>query len=549
MTPGLQGERAPLLWLLLPLMAGLSAGRAFGPPAAPCALLAGLFAAAAIWTAWARRPAASWLWPPALALAAGFAGMAYYPLRLRRAEAWAGLPPREACLTLRVERTFQPPGIRPRANGFGVVTRGDFAARGLAGRRIYFSVALPPGTPPPLRSSEIAAAGLLAAVPADPAGGSFEAYILDSGAPLMLTRGRWLREAAPASRYRRFCSAAERRFHVILGAGLGDRPVPASILRAMMLGQKQEMRAEEQALFMHSGTLHLFAISGLNITAISISIQILLTLLRAPRTAAAAFGLAALWLYVDITGASPSAVRAFVMCAGYLAGHAMRRPGNVLSSLASSALAVLLWDPMQLFGASFQLSYGIVAVLVLLGAPLARRLCDRWPLFTSLPPADWGRLRRWIDRAWRGILGVAGIGAASALVSTVAGIEFFGLFTPAALAVNLVLIPMSTLIIGAGFLSLVCGLSGLLPGSILFNHAGALLVWLMDAGLRAAVAIPGAYRSARFEPAWLGPAAFAALLGVCLAGYSSGWRTRLGGWLPPFALVAIVLVFGVRYAR
>jgi len=64
---------------------------------------------------------------------------------------------------------------------------------------------------------------------------------------------------------------------------------------------------------MHSGTMHLFAISGsLNITVIALSAQILLALLRVPRLAGAALSLAALWPYVDITGSKPSAVRAFL---------------------------------------------------------------------------------------------------------------------------------------------------------------------------------------------------------------------------------------------
>ena len=59
-----------------------------------------------------------------------------------------------------------------------------------------------------------------------------------------------------------------------------------------------------------------------------------------------------------------------------------------------------------------------------------------------------------------------GIGLASSLVSTVSSLQFFGLFTPGALAVNLVLIPISTLVIGAGFLSLLCGLVGFTAGSV-----------------------------------------------------------------------------------
>lgn len=381
MSPGRPGHRAPLLWLLLPFMAGLTAGRICAASPALLVTLAALMAAAAIPLAWSRKPAARRVWPLALALTVALAGMAYFQLRLNRLSAWEMLPPREARLRLRVERTFTPPSGGKRASGLAVVTGAAAHLRDLIGQRLYFSLGLPPGASPPLRTSEILAVGVLA--PLTPHGRSegFDAYLANAGMTFKLTRGRWLGEAVPPSGYARFCRAAEQRFYAILGTGLTDQPALAAILRAMLLGQKQEMSEEQQELFMHSGTMHLFAISGLNITAIALSVQILLSLLRLPRLAAAAVSLSALWLYVDITGTSPSAVRAFLMCALFIASFSWRRPGNALAVLVTSALLILLIAPMQLFSASFQMSYGIVAVLLLLGLPLAEAMQARWPLF------------------------------------------------------------------------------------------------------------------------------------------------------------------------
>lgn len=546
MSPGRPGHRAPLLWLLLPFMAGLAAGRIFDAPPALLVALAALVAGAAVPLAWTPQPAAHGAWPLAFALAVALGGMAYFHLRLNRLAAWSALPPREARLTLRVERAFTPPPEGKRTSGFAVVTQADAHLRDVINQRLYFSLNLPPTAMPPLRTSEILAVGVLAPLTRQARSGSFDEYIANAGMTFKFTRGRWLGDAAPPSRYARFCQTAEQRFHAILGAGLTDRPALAAILRAMMLGQKQEMSEDQQELFMHSGTMHLFAISGLNITAIALSMQILLTLLRLPRLAAAAVSLAALWLYVEVTGSSPSAVRAFLMCAVFIASFSLRRPSNALAALATSALLILLIEPMQLFSASFQMSYGIVTVLLLLGLPLTEALQARWPLFASLPEAAWGRPRRVIAGLWRGFLGMVGIGLATALVSTLSTIQFFQLLTPGSLAINLVLIPISTLVIGAGFLSLLCGLVGCMAGSVLYNHAGALLAWSMDILLRAAMSVPGVYRSAQFRAAWLGPAGHAALLALCLAGYAWHWRRERGGFWPPFILVGLLLLFGVK---
>jgi hypothetical protein len=32
-----------------------------------------------------------------------------------------------------------------------------------------------------------------------------------------------------------------------------------------------------------------------------------------------------------------------------------------------------------------------------------------------------------------------------------------------------------------------------------------------------------------------------------LAGYATGWRRERGGWWPPFAVVAVALIFGVKF--
>jgi competence protein ComEC len=234
------------------------------------------------------------------------------------------------------------------------------------------------------------------------------------------------------------------------------------------------------------------------------------------------------------------------MSALMVLSFSLRRPANALATLSASALFVLLLEPMLLFGASFQMSYGIVAVLLLLGAPLANALVARWPLFASLPESTWRWYQRWTDSVWHWFLGLLGIGLASALVSAISTLQFFGLVTPASLAVNLVLIPLSTLVVGAGFMSLLFGLAGIGAGSVLFNHAAALMIWFMDWLLRITMALPGVYRTAHFRAGWIGPAILATLLATCLAGYAWRWRRERGGFWPPFVLTACLIVLGVK---
>lgn len=48
------------------------------------------------------------------------------------------------------------------------------------------------------------------------------------------------------------------------------------------------------------------------------------------------------------------------------AGWAIRRPMELLNSTAGAALLILLFEPQQLFQASFQLSFAVVAAIALI---------------------------------------------------------------------------------------------------------------------------------------------------------------------------------------
>jgi competence protein ComEC len=363
-----------------------------------------------------------------------------------------------------------------------------------------------------------------------------------------LNRGRLLAEEQPAPGYHRFCAEAAARFRATLDLGLAEkRPELAALLRGMMLGEKHEISDEQQAVFMRSGTMHLFAISGLNIGVIAVALQALLGLARIPHGLRACVAAALLWVFVDITGGSPSAVRAWLMATFIQAAFVFGRPGNVLAALTASAAATVLIAPLQVFSASFVMSYSIVLALLLLGLPLAGCWQRTWAPWRDVPEVAWTRGQRLIAAAWSNTSSAVAIGLATSLASVLTGIQYFQLITPGALVANLALIPAAVGVTVAGFASLLFGLCGVDWAAILANNAAALLLLLIERGLRAGVDLPGAYLAARYAADWIGPAALTALLASLLHGYASGWRLGAGGWWPPFAVVAATLLLGVRY--
>ena len=544
MTSRSLGHRAPLLWIVLPFIGGMVTGKSLLAGSAGWLLGAALLSAVAAVASVTRAPR---LWAPAIVAAMLFAGAASYGLNRARLPVWDSLPPREARLSLRIDRVFTSADDR-RATGLATVLKSDEHLRDLVGQRLYFSLTLGRGEKAPVRSATVSSVGVLVTLPRDPPADTFDGYLAGAGMNFRLTRGRVLAEESPANAYYRFCARAATWCNGVLGRGIADkRPELAALLRAMMLGTTHELSDEQRTLFMQSGTMHLFAISGLNIGVIAGALQALLMLLRLPRWAQFALGTALLWLFVDITGASPSAVRAFAMAAFLQAAFVLRRPGNVLAALIISAFAVLLLSPLQVFSASFLMSYGIVVALLVLGLPLGEAWVTQCTPWRDLPKPTWRWWQHMLDYAWRGTATAVAIGVATTLVSLLTGVQFFRLLTPGALVANLVLIPAAVVVTLGGFASLLSALAGFTFGSVICNHAAALVLLAIEGLVRLGVKLPGAFMPATFAATWIGPVALTLLVAALLGGYAADWKLRRGGWWPPVVLVAVVLICGVKF--
>ncbi len=538
------GFRAPLLWIVLPYLVGLALGKA-GVVTAPAAALG--IAACAAAAAWVARRRGTALWGALLATAMTAAGGASYVLHRNRAADWDSLPPREARLTLRIDRLFAQNDPR-RVSGLATIRHSPAHLPELAGQHIYFSLNIRAGEAPPTPSSAVAVIGVIETIPRSPPADTFAGYLASAGMNFRLSRGRILAETQAPDRYRVFCAAAAARFKAILNAGIGEkRPELAALLRAMMLGETDELSNEQRTVFMRSGTMHLFAISGLNIGVIAVALAGLLALVRLPPWPTLLVSALLLWLFVDITGGSPSAVRAFAMAVFLQAAFVLRQPANVLAALVASAFAVIVVTPLQVFGASFLMSYTIVLSLLLLGLPLGEAWVARWSPFRALPKPTWRWFHHGAELAWRWLAAALAIGIATSLVSLITGVQFFRLLTPGALVANLLLVPAAMLVTLGGFAALLCGLAGFTAGAALCNHAAALVLLGIERSVQASVRIPGAFLPARFDAPWMGTLTLAALTAALLWGYGTGWKQNRGGWLPPFAVVALALWLGVSY--
>lgn len=138
----------------------------------------------------------------------------------------------------------------------------------------------------------------------------------------------------------------------------------AGVFEAILLGDKTEMEESLKELFTDSGIGHILAISGLHVSLLGMGLYRLL------RRAGAGYGICALSggilvvLYGLLTGNSVSAVRAIIMflCAVY--AQVIGRTYDILSAVSLSGILILLYNPYQLCGCGFLLSFLAIAGIV-----------------------------------------------------------------------------------------------------------------------------------------------------------------------------------------
>ncbi len=304
----------------------------------------------------------------------------------------------------------------------------------------------------------------------------------------------------------------------MLSRGLPDDEA-TRLLAAMALGWKTPLTGEVDDVFMQSGTMHVFAISGLHIALIAGLLVRSLRLVRLSRAGCGVVAVPLIWAYVGATGWQPSAIRSAIMSTVVVGGWALERPSDLVNSLAAAAIAVLLWDPGQLFQAGFQLSFGAVAGLALL-VPRLEPLFLRWlrldadPFLPDELRPGWRR-RLDLPLRWLALSMATCVGAF--VTSLPLTWHHFHLLNPVSLIANLVVVPLSSFALAANFASLATGPWWSWLGEV-FNASA--WVWMkgMIALSRFATEIPGGHWYVA-SPAWAWWVPYYALLiGVVTGG-------------------------------
>jgi ComEC/Rec2-related protein len=211
--------------------------------------------------------------------------------------------------------------------------------------------------------------------------------------------------------------------------------------------------------------------------------------------------LPAVFLFCLATGMEASAARAFVMTGVLYLGWILGRPMDPANWLGSALLALLIWDPRQVGDTGFQLSFLVVAGLMVLAGPIQARLVgwgqpDRWIPIRLISP--WRRAGQVV---WTGVATVVAASVAAWLGSVLPGIVLFHQITPVALVANVVAAPI------AGAVTILAAVSSMMApffsvGAIGMNLLNARLVHLLAGVLGWMATWPGGHFAVSDPRVW-----------------------------------------------
>ncbi|MCH6258769.1 ComEC/Rec2 family competence protein [Puniceicoccaceae bacterium K14] len=537
MSEKITTSRIPLLWITIPFAFGIIASEQFlRLPLSLSLALSGTAAALSVY--FSRKHTI--LWNASICTSLFLVGNLYYSHLRSANEVRQDFPSREAALEIRIKRIFTQNDLR--TSGIATISHTDIHLEDFEGRSLFFSLRNNHPENKPQVGSHHQVVGQIKSLKNED-DSSFNDYLKTTGQWGSLTYGNFKKQTKGPNILYIVSLRARHWIKETLGHSLDPQASFHKAYQAIMLGEKKALSSNQRDIFLRSGTMHLFAISGLHIGIIATCFVALFKLFRLSNKAipiATLFGIAA---FVFVSGGGASAWRALLMISCYFLCQNLKLQRSAMNALSLSALICLLIDPRQIFQAGFQMSYSVVFAILLYGVPLAQKTKAFIQPFALIPRPLWQWHHTLIHKALHYIIDIVSISLAASTVSGLLTIKYFGAFPLIGILLSSFILPLASLAIIAGFCSLISNLAFVAPLSALFNHSAALLLLTIESLLQKITDIPnGAIQNIPKEN--LSLIAVTGILGIMLWAYAHSWKVSLRWlWTSPIALLGTIYLW------
>lgn len=286
--------------------------------------------------------------------------------------------------------------------------------------------------------------------------------------------------------------------HQVLKQNL-SKPGEIGIAEALLYGYDKDIEDDVTDAYSKTGTLHVLAVSGMHVGLIFMILSWIfkpLEKLKKGKRLIPILQIVGIWIYAVICGLSPSILRACVMFSFVIMGKQIKRSSNPFNSLSASAFLLLVIDSNLLYNVGFQLSYAAVGGIL-----------GFYPyLYHMLNFSN-----KLLDEIWK----ILAVSLAAQTLTMPISIYYFHQLPNYFLLANLLIIPLTTIIIYAGIILLIIS-----SFSGAAHWLGYLIAWLIKLTNGTAQFIANLPYSYQDQLNWNGiHVFFYFLIGLCMLQY------------------------------
>jgi competence protein ComEC len=234
-----------------------------------------------------------------------------------------------------------------------------------------------------------------------------------------------------------------------------DQSLDHALLRALIVGDKDPELRDIQEQFRRTGTSHHLAISGMHVAVLGAFVYGICRLLRLRPRWAVSIGLCFTVLYGVIALPSPPVIRSVLLCVFFGIGVLLCRTRDPIQLLGLSVFAMLIYHPLDLYNAGFQLGIGTVLALMIFARPFTefmRRLRGDEPFDPNRKLSLRQRVARRIDGGFYDTFSIAIL---AWVVSMPLIIYHFNQINPWAIVSGILLAPFVVLALIGGFAKII----------------------------------------------------------------------------------------------
>ena len=288
-------------------------------------------------------------------------------------------------------------------------------------------------------------------------------------------------------RIRESLSGLRARWKGMLTECLGE--YYGNTMSAILLGEKSGLDEEMKKMYQKNGIGHLLAISGLHMSFIGMGVYGALRRIGLGFVPAGLLGGGVLVLYTLMIGAGVSSLRALIMFLVRIGADMTGRDYDLPTSLSLAAAVICAWQPLYITDAGFQLSFGAILGIWLLN-PVFTEMFRCGQMFRCGREDRGGKVSSVFCALKKKLLESVSSSLAVNLFLSGPLLYFYFEVPPYSVILNILVIPVMPLAMGAG-------LGGLAAGMVLPSAGGAVLqvcravLWLYDMACGAAGKLPG----------------------------------------------------------